>query len=70
MAVAKGWGGDLFAAMEEAIAVAFREEVEERRRQGDRPIEEDPEYKGFLDRAMNQLFREAAGELEPPDSEP
>lgn len=70
VAATKGWGGDLFAAMEEAVAAAFREEIEERRRGGDRPIEEDPEYKAFLDCAMNQLFREAAGELERPDAGP
>ena len=63
-AAARGWGGELFVAMEEAIAAAFREEVEERRRQGDRPIEEDHEYKAFIDWAMERLLQEASGEIE------
>lgn len=57
--------GRLFAAIEGAIAGAVHDEEEERKARRDRPLDEDPEYKGFLDHALENLFREAAGELEP-----
>jgi len=57
--------GRFFAALETAIAAALRDEETERKRRGDRPLDEDPEYKGFVDAALGKLFREAAGELEP-----
>lgn len=59
--------GKLFAAVEEAVATALGEEEEERRARGDRPLDEDPEYKTFLDATLERLFREQAGELEPDD---
>lgn len=57
--------GRLFAAIEEAIAGAVEDEEGARRSRGDRPLDEDPEYKTFLDGALEKLFRETAGELEP-----
>ena len=57
--------GKLFAAIEESLAAALRDEEEERRARGDRPLDEDPEYKSFLDASLERLFREQAGELEP-----
>ena len=57
--------GRLFVAIETTIAAALRDEEEERRIRGDRPLDEDPEYKGFIDSALENLFKEQAGELEP-----
>lgn len=57
--------GRLFAAIETAIAAALRDEEEKRKIRGDRPLDEDPEYKAFIDTALENLFREQAGELEP-----
>jgi len=59
--------GRLFAALETAIAHAVRDEEGERKVRGDRPLDEDPEYKAFIDAALESLFRETAGELEPTD---
>lgn len=56
--------GRLFASIEQAIAAAVRDEEAERRARGDRPLEEDPEYKEFVDAALEKLLRETAGELE------
>ncbi|MBI1994681.1 MAG: hypothetical protein HYS67_09825, partial [Deltaproteobacteria bacterium] len=50
--------GVLFAAIEGAIAAAVHDEEEERKARGDRPLDEDPEYKAFLDGALERLFRE------------
>jgi hypothetical protein len=50
--------GSVFAAIERAVAAAAREEEAERNLQGDRPLEEDPEYKAFVDRALERLLRE------------
>ena len=57
--------GRFFAAVEDAIAAAVRDEEAERKLRGDRPLDEDPEYKEFVDAALEKLFREQAGELEP-----
>jgi hypothetical protein len=57
--------GRLFAAIEGAVGAALRDEEAQRTARADRPLEEDPEYKGFLDAALERLFRETAGELEP-----
>lgn len=57
--------GKLFAAIEGAVTRALNDEEEDRKRRGDRPIDEDAEYKEFIDAALGKLFREAAGELEP-----
>ena len=57
--------GKLFSAIETAIAGALRDEEDERRTRGDRPLDEEPEYKAFIDAALENLFREQAGELEP-----
>lgn len=61
--------GVLFAAIEGAIAAAVHDEEEERKARGDRPLDEDPEYKAFLDGALERLFREQAGELEPSEDD-
>src|SRR5688572_6887671 len=50
--------GSLFAAIEQFVATALQEEEAERKSRGDRPIEEDPEYKAFVDRALERLLRE------------
>ena len=59
--------GKLFAAIEKSVAAALHDEEEERKARGDRPLDEDPEYKTFLDASLERLFREQAGELEPDD---
>jgi hypothetical protein len=48
----------LFAAIEQAVATAVQEEEVERKLRGDRPIEEDPEYKAFVDRNLERLLRQ------------
>jgi hypothetical protein len=50
--------GKVFAAIERAVAAAVQDEEAERKLHGDRPIEEDPEYKAFVDRALERLLRE------------
>jgi hypothetical protein len=50
--------GSMFAAIERAVTTAVQEEEAERKSQGDRPLEEDPEYKAFVDRALERLLRE------------
>jgi hypothetical protein len=50
--------GSMFAAIERAVATAVQEEEAERKVRGDRPLEEDPEYKAFVDRALERLLRE------------
>jgi hypothetical protein len=50
--------GGMFAAIERAVTAAAREEEAQRNLQGDRPLEEDPEYKAFVDRALERLLRE------------
>jgi hypothetical protein len=62
---ADGDPGKLFAAIEAAIAAALRDEESERRARGDRPLDEDPEYKAFVDTALGRFLGEAAGGLEP-----
>ncbi len=59
--------GKLFAAIEKAITAAVHDEEDERKTRGDRPLDEDHEYKAFIDAALENLFREQAGELEPND---
>jgi hypothetical protein len=50
--------GALFAAIERAVARALDEEVAERKARGDDPLEEDSEYKRFVDTALERLLRE------------
>jgi hypothetical protein len=50
--------GSVFAAIERAMAAAIRDEESERKLQSDRPLEEDPEYKAFIDRNLERLLRE------------
>jgi len=57
--------GRLFAAVEGAVASALRDEEAERKLRGDRPLDEDPEYKAFVDAGLGRFLGEAAGGLEP-----
>lgn len=50
--------GSLFAAIEKTVTAALAEEEAERKASGDRPLDEDPEYKGFVDTALERLLRE------------
>jgi hypothetical protein len=52
--------GRLFAAIERAVAAAVDDEEAERRRRGAPPLDEDPEYKAFVDRTLETLLRQAA----------
>ena len=54
----------LFGVIEAAVSAALAEELTARQARGDRPLDEDPEYKAFIDRALGNLFIEAAGEIE------
>ena len=62
---AAGTQGELFAAIEGAVAVALGDEEAARAARGDRPLDEDPEYKAFVDTALGRFLGEAAGGLEP-----
>ncbi|HEY7677897.1 MAG TPA: hypothetical protein VIG69_12540 [Candidatus Methylomirabilis sp.] len=64
---AGGEPGRLFAAIEAAVATAVRDEEAARAARGDRPLDEDPEYKAFVDAALGRFLGEAAGGLEPMD---
>jgi len=55
--------GSLFAAIERAVAAALQEEEAERKTRGDRPLEEDQEYKAFVDTALERLLSEGGGTL-------
>lgn len=55
--------GSLFASIERAVAGALGEEEAERQARGDSPLEEDPEYKAFVDHALEQLLREGGADL-------
>jgi hypothetical protein len=50
--------GSLFAAIERAVAAALTEEEAARKASGDRLLEEDWEYKAFVDNALERLLRE------------
>ena len=58
--------GKLFAAIERAVAAALHAEEAERKIRGDRPLDEDAEYKAFLDSALEKLFRETSVDLGAP----
>jgi len=61
----EGEAGSLFAAIEKAVAAAVHDEDEARKSRGDRPLDEDPEFKAFTDASLEKFFRETAGEMEP-----
>ncbi len=61
----QGEPGRLFAAIEEMVATALHEEEGQRKIRGDRPLDEDPDYKAFLDGAVEKLLRQTAAELGP-----
>ena len=50
--------GSVFAAIERATAAAMQDEESERKLQSDHPLEEDPEYKAFVDRNLERLLRQ------------
>ncbi len=50
--------GSLFAAIERAVTAALGEEEAERKASGDRALEEDLEYKSFVDTALERLLRQ------------
>ena len=50
--------GTVFAAIEGATAAAMQDEENERKLQSDHPLEEDPEYKAFVDRNLERLLRQ------------
>ena len=54
----------LFGSIEAAVQRALRQEIDARRQCGDASLEDTLAYKGFLDRALDQLFEEEAGSLE------
>jgi hypothetical protein len=56
--IAESDPGNLFAAIERAVSAALADEEIERKASGDRPLEEDPEYKAFVDTALERLLRE------------
>lgn len=55
--------GSLFGAIERAVAAALQEEEAERKSRGDPPLDEDPEYKAFVDSALERLLGEGGGTL-------
>lgn len=55
--------GSVFGAIEKAVAAAVEEEEAERKSRGDRPLDEDPEYKAFVDGALERLLGEGGGIL-------
>jgi hypothetical protein len=50
--------GSIFAAIERAVGAALDEEEAERKANSDRALEEDREYKAFVDTALERLLRE------------
>lgn len=55
--------GGVFKAIERAVAAAVEEEEAERKSRGDPQLDEDPEYKGFVDAALERLLGEGGGTL-------
>lgn len=55
--------GSVFQAIERAVVAALGDEEAERKSSGDRPLDEDPEYKAFVDSALESLLREGGGIL-------
>jgi hypothetical protein len=50
-----------FAVIEAAMRAALAEEQAARLDAGDRPLDEDPEYKRFVDAGLERLLSESAG---------
>jgi len=57
--------GQLFAAIERAVAAALGEEEAQRKAAGDPALDEDPEYKAFVDSALERLLSEGGKSLGP-----
>ena len=58
--------GAIFAAIERAVTAAVEDERHLRIERGDRPFEEHPDFKHFLDDAFRKILSEGAAMLEPP----
>jgi len=56
----------IFAAIEAATVAALADEEAARAARGDRPLDLDPAYLAFLDRALGTLEKQAADTLERP----
>ncbi|MFQ5830284.1 MAG: hypothetical protein ACE5JD_14170 [Candidatus Methylomirabilia bacterium] len=54
----------LVGAIEAAVGEAVERETEERKRNGDRALDEGPDFKEFIDGAFERLFAEEAETLE------
>lgn len=63
-AAALGQGPPLLRVIEEALAAALAEEERARAERGDRALEEEPEFKGFVDYETERFLRDALGEIE------
>jgi hypothetical protein len=55
--------GGLFSAIEKVVVAALQDEEVERKSSGDHPLDEDPEYKAFVDTALERLLSEGGGTL-------
>jgi hypothetical protein len=55
--------GSLFSAIEKAVVTALQDEDAERKSSGDHSLDEDPEYKAFVDNALERLLSEGGGTL-------
>ena len=56
----------IFAAIEAATRAALAEEETARAARGDRPLDLDPDYRAFLDRAYGRLARQTSDTYESP----
>lgn len=59
-----GSDAELVGTIEAAVTEALERENEERKRTGDRPLDEHPDFRSFVDAAFQRLFAEEAGTLE------
>jgi hypothetical protein len=57
--------GARFAAIEMAVAAAVADEAAARAERGDRPLDEEPEYRALMDAMMARLLGEASAWTEP-----
>lgn len=55
--------GSVYGSIERVVGAALQEEEAERKARGDPPLDEDPEYKAFVDGALESLLREGGGTL-------
>lgn len=55
--------GSVFGSIERAVGAALQDEEAERKAGGDCSLEEDPEYKAFVDTTLERLLGEGGGTL-------